>query len=139
MEEPTGTPYVESITAGDEKLAIVVRAALMPETTTFLTAPENKLQLGFVAYPKDGKIDAHTHKPVERSIQGTDEVLMVKKGRCRIDFYDSTKELVASRDLDTGDIVLLTSGGHGFTMLEDCILIEVKQGPYFGLEEKERF
>ena len=70
---------------------------------------------------------------------GTSEVLVIKKGRCLIDIYNDDRALVATRELQTGDIMLMVSGGHGFRMLEDTVFLEIKQGPYTGLDEKERF
>jgi hypothetical protein len=66
-------------------------------------------------------------------------VLLVRKGRCEVDIYDHAKELVATRELREGDILLLIDGGHGFRMLEETVFVEIKQGPYVGLNEKERF
>ncbi len=92
-----------------------------------------------MVYPQDGEIVRHVHRPLERHIVGTSEVLIVRKGRCEIDIYNDDHRLVATRELRTGDVMLMIGGGHGFRMLEETILLEVKQGPYTGLEEKERF
>ncbi|MCK4727142.1 MAG: hypothetical protein KAT29_15120, partial [Anaerolineales bacterium] len=78
-------------------------------------------------------------RPLERHIVGTSEVLVVKKGRCQIDIYNDAQELVATRELRAGDVLLLVSGGHGFHMLEDTVFLEIKQGPYIELDEKEQF
>ena len=64
---------------------------------------------------------------------------MLRAGRCLIDIYGDDRELVATRELRQGDIMLMVGGGHGFRMLEDTVFLEVKQGPYTGLDEKERF
>ena len=74
-----------------------------------------------------------------REIKYTQETLFVKRGRVRVDFYTDDKAYIASRELKTGDVVLLASGGHGFEFLEETEMIEVKQGPYCGDEDKERF
>ena len=95
--------------------------------------------LGFVVYPEGGEIARHVHVPLERHLVGTSEVLVLRSGRCLIDIYDDDRQLVATRELQTGDIMLMVGGGHGFRMLEDTVFLEVKQGPYTGLEEKERF
>jgi len=79
------------------------------------------------------------HKRLERRLVGTSEVLIVRKGRCLMDVYNDDRALVATRELATGDIMLMVGGGHGFRMLEDTVLLEVKQGPYIGVDEKERF
>ena len=70
---------------------------------------------------------------------GTSEVLIVRRGRCEMDIYNNERELVATRQLRQGDIMLMVDGGHGFRMLEDTVFLEVKQGPYTGVDEKERF
>jgi mannose-6-phosphate isomerase-like protein (cupin superfamily) len=112
---------------------------MAPGKTTFLTPSELNLQVGFVVYPAGGEVARHLHRPLERHIVGTSEVLVVKEGRCQMDIYDDDRRLVATRELRKGDIMLMVGGGHGFRMLEDTVLLEVKQGPYTGLDEKERF
>jgi mannose-6-phosphate isomerase-like protein (cupin superfamily) len=111
----------------------------MPERTTFVTPNDFRQQLGFVVYPKGGEIARHVHRPLERHIVGTSEVLVVRKGRAEIDIYDDDRTLVATRELREGDIMLMVGGGHGFRVLEDTVFLEVKQGPYTGIDEKERF
>ena len=41
--------------------------------------------------------------------------------------------------LRTGDVILLASGGHGFEVLEELEMYEIKQGPYIGEDDKTRF
>ncbi len=81
----------------------------------------------------------HIHKVLPRQLMGTSEVLIVKEGRCLADIYDNDRNLVVTRELCTGDIMLMIDGGHGLRMLEDTVFLEVKQGPYTGVDEKERF
>jgi len=115
------------------------QAEMNPQKTTFLTPPEFKQQVGFVVYPAGGEIQRHVHRPLERHLVGTSEVVIVRRGRCEIDVYNDERQLVAVRELGQGDIMLMVAGGHGFRMLENTVFLEVKQGPYTGLEEKERF
>jgi uncharacterized protein with PhoU and TrkA domain len=110
-----------------------------PVKTTFLTPPEFKQQVGFVVYPANEKIVPHLHLPLERHLVGTSEVLIIKRGRCLLDVYNDNKELVATRELREGDLMLMVGGGHGFRMLEETVFLEVKQGPYLNVDEKERF
>ena len=56
-----------------------------------------------------------------------------------MDFYDDEKNYLESRILESGDVILLAFGGHGFEMIEDSEIIEVKQGPYVGEADKTRF
>jgi hypothetical protein len=130
---------IERIIHDQQELCILIRSNLFPDQTTFITPPEYKQQVGFVVYPKGGEIAPHTHVSLERHLVGTSEVLIVKRGRCLIDVYNDAHELVATRELNEGDLMLMVGGGHGFRMLEDTVLLEVKQGPYTGLDEKEHF
>ncbi len=131
--------FFEEIRWLDRPLAYIIRSEFTPGATTFLTPLDFTQQLGFVVYPEGGEIKPHLHRSMERTVRGTSEVLVVKKGRCQVDIYNNLKEPVATRELREGDILLLVDGGHGFRMLEDTIFVEIKQGPYTGLEEKERF
>jgi hypothetical protein len=84
-------------------------------------------------------ITRHIHLALERHLIGTCEVLVLLKGHCLMDIYNDGKELVATKELIKGDVMLMVGGGHGFRMLEDTVFLEVKQGPYLVKEEKERF
>lgn len=130
---------IERISWDGQPLAYIIRTEMNPEKTTFLTPPEFNLQVGFVVYPAVGEITRHVHRPLERHIVGTSEVLVVKKGLCQIDIYNDDRELVATGELRAGDTMLMVGGGHGFRMLEDTVFLEIKQGPYSGLDEKVRF
>lgn len=129
----------EKIYYKDNALAYIIRSSFTPEITTFLTPPEFKQQVGYIVYPAGGEVSRHVHLNLERQLVGTSEVLIIKKGRCLIDIYSDDRELVATRELHPGDLMLMVGGGHGFRMLEDTVFLEIKQGPYTGLEEKERF
>jgi hypothetical protein len=130
---------IERISWGETCLAYIIRAGYLPNKTTFLTPPEFKQQVGYVVYPAGGEINRHAHLPLERQLVGTSEVLILRRGRCEIDIFNNDRQLVATRELHEGDIMLMVDGGHGFRMLEDTIFLEIKQGPYLETEEKERF
>jgi hypothetical protein len=132
-------PQVEVIEKDGQPLTYLIRTASLPDRTTFLTPPELLQQVGFVVYPEGGEVPRHVHLPIDRRLVGTSEVLLIQRGRCVLDVYSDDKELVASRELVPGDLMLMVGGGHGFRMLEDTVLLEIKQGPYTGLQEKERF
>jgi hypothetical protein len=131
--------HVEEISWKGQALAYIIRGDIQPEKTTFLTPPEFKQQVGFIVYPAGGEVRRHVHRPLERHLVGTSEVLLVRQGRCEADVYNDERELVATRELREGDILLMISGGHGFRMLEHTVFLEVKQGPYTGVDEKEVF
>jgi hypothetical protein len=134
-----GQELVEEITHEGECLAYVIRAAYAPAETTFITPDERVQQIGFIVYPAGGEVRAHTHRPIERNIVGTGEVILVRSGRCHVDIFTDDHELVATRELVAGDVVSMVSGGHGFRMIEPTVLLEVKQGPYIEADEKDRF
>lgn len=136
---PEGSDHIECITWNGAPLCYIVGRGLTPGRTTFLTPPESPLQVGFVLRDGGEEIPRHAHRPVERTISTTSEVLFVQRGRCRIDLYSDDRQHVASRELREGDLVVIVGGGHGFHILEDTTLLEIKQGPYLGADEKERF
>jgi len=123
----------------DTVIAIHIPASYSPEKTEFITPDSYKQQVGFVVYPADGEIVPHIHHEMERNLLGTSEVLFVKNGRCLVDFYRQDKSYLQTIEIATGDVLVLVGGGHGFRMIEDTTFIEVKQGPYVGVQEKERF
>lgn len=90
-------------------------------------------------HPQGKVIDAHVHNLVHRNVVLTQEVLVIKKGMLRVDFYDEYEDYLESRTIGAGDVILLVSGGHGFKVLEELEMIEVKQGPYAGVDDKKRF
>jgi hypothetical protein len=130
---------VEWIQEGGQTIAVIIRAQVSPERTTFVTPDSFTQQAGFVVYPAGGTIATHSHRPISRAITGTSEMLLVRSGRAQVLLYNDARQLVAERELVTGDVLLLVSGGHGFKIIEDTVLFEVKQGPYTGIDEKERF
>jgi hypothetical protein len=131
--------HFERITHKGRELAYIIRASFPAYSTTFLTPSEFKQQVGYVVYRAGGEVERHVHSPLERRLVGTSEVVLFKSGRCLEDIYSGDRELVATRELHPGDLMLMVDGGHGFRMLEDTVLLEIKQGPYTGIEEKERF
>ena len=131
---------IETVSGPDGAvLAYVIRAGAPPDRTQFMTPSDCNLQVGHVVYPANSEIPRHVHLPIERRIVGTTEVLMVQHGRCAVDVYTSGRELVTTRELNVGDMIIAVGGGHGFRVLEDLVLLEIKQGPYPEGAEKERF
>jgi mannose-6-phosphate isomerase-like protein (cupin superfamily) len=130
---------IETIAHAGVVLAYLARAEASPQQTTFLTPDDCNLQVGHVVYPAGGEITRHMHLAIERHVRGTTEVLIVERGRCEVDVYAEDRAVVATRELSTGDMLIAVGGGHGFRVLEDTVLLEIKQGPYPGGAEKERF
>jgi mannose-6-phosphate isomerase-like protein (cupin superfamily) len=119
--------------------AIIVRGEFREPGINFFTPVGLSQQLAFMRHPTGRLIAPHVHNPVPREVQFTQEVLFIRKGRLRVDFYDADQLYLESRILGPGDVILLIQGGHGFEVLEDVEMIEVKQGPYVGEQDKTRF
>ena len=131
---------IEQITdTAGKVLAVIARAEYTPEATSFVTPDSFTQQLGFIVYPAGGQVDPHSHLPLERHLSGTSEAIMVRSGRAILSIYDDDRLCVYKTTMVQGDVVVLVAGGHGFKMLEDTVLMEIKQGPYSPLPEKERF
>lgn len=130
---------VESVVNKGIELAIIIRNDYHEQGIHFLTQDDYSQQLAYMSHPVGKKIEAHVHNSVKRSIHITQEVLVIKKGKLRVDFYDNTQIYLESRILREGDIILLVSGGHGFEVLADVEMVEIKQGPYAGDADKTRF
>ncbi len=123
----------------NDLLAIIIRASFRKEGIEFLTPAAFSQQLGYMNRPTGYVIAPHVHNPVPREVEFTKEVLFIKSGKLRVDFYDDGQTYLESRILNQGDVILLAFGGHGFEMLEASEIIEVKQGPYAGEADKTRF
>ena len=131
---------MQQITHNKQTLAIIVRNNFNSEGVEFFTPSNFSQQLGYMNHKKGRIIDAHVHNPVKREVYLTKEVLFIKKGKLRVDFYDDNQVyLDKSVILQEGDVILLAYGGHGFEALEDIEMIEVKQGPFVGDQDKIRF
>jgi hypothetical protein len=130
----SGTPYIEHIRDAHHLLAIILKAEYEPDSIEFLTTNDQSLQLGVMRRPRGHVIAPHIHKPAPRTVQSTYEALFIARGRVEVTFFNEDRDVVATRELRQGDCVMLMAGGHGFRVLEDCKMIEVKQGPYSGTD-----
>ncbi len=130
---------IEKIIHNHSLLAIIIRADYRSEGIEFFTPGNFSQQLAYMNWPSGYTIPSHVHNEVHRDVSYTLEVLFIKKGKVRIDFYNNEQHYMESRILESGDVILLASGGHGFEMLEQTEMIEVKQGPYTGDQDKTRF
>ncbi len=130
---------IRNITHNDQNLAIIIKRDYSKDGIEFFTPDEFSQQLAYMSHKKGKIIDAHIHNSVKREVYYTKEVLVIKKGKLRVDFYGDDKNYIKSAIIETGDIILLAYGGHGFEVLEDCEMVEIKQGPYLGENDKTRF
>lgn len=130
---------IENVIHSDITLAVILYSEFKKEGIYFFTSGEFSQQLGYMNRPQGYVIPPHVHNSVPREVLFTKEVLFIKSGKVRVDFYDEAQNYLLSRILSQGDVILLAFGGHGFEMLEPSEIIEVKQGPYAGEADKTRF
>ena len=130
---------VESVQHLGKQLAIIIRSTFRNEGIQFFTPDNYSQQLAFIKHCAGHEIAPHVHNKVQREVTFTQEVLVIRTGKLRVDFYSDEREYLESRILTTGDVIMLTSGGHGFEILEDIEMYEIKQGPFAGEADKTRF
>ncbi|MCJ7611026.1 MAG: hypothetical protein MUP19_02090 [Candidatus Aminicenantes bacterium] len=105
----------------------------------FFTPGEFSQQLGLLQHDRGKIVERHRHRLVKREIFRTQEVLVFLSGRVRVELYDDETQLLETVVLEAGDAILLARGGHRLEVLEPAKIIEVKQGPYAGFDDKEFF
>jgi hypothetical protein len=130
---------VEEVIQNKELLALIIKSNYENQGVHFFTPDNFSQQLAYMKHAAGKIIQPHLHNQVTREVHLTNEVLFIKKGKLRVDFYDNQKKYFKSCVLEKGDIILLSTGGHGFKVLEDLEMYEVKQGPYVGEKDKTRF
>jgi len=130
---------IDTIKKNDQLLAIIISHRFSEPGIHFFTPDNLSQQLAYMRHPTGKEIPPHVHNPVAREVRFTQEVLFIKKGKLRVDFYDDDRMYLESRILEAGDTILLATGGHGFEVMEELEMIEVKQGPYAGDQDKTRF
>ena len=133
------TPVVESIIHGLEPIALIVRAGYEEPGIRFFTPANFSQQLALMKHPPGHKISPHVHNMVFRQVLFTQEVLIIRRGKVKVNLYSGDQTFIGSRVLASGDLILLCGGGHSFEFLEETVMVEVKQGPYAGDGDKTRF
>lgn len=130
---------IQEIRYQNQLLALIISHDFHQPGMHFFTPNDLSQQLAYMRYAPGKVIPAHVHNPIHRNVMFTQEVLVLKQGKLRVDFYNDARQYLESRILQAGDVILLVTGGHGFEVLEEIEMIEVKQGPYVGEQDKIRF
>lgn len=121
------------------ELGSIVKSTYHSNGIGFFSNDNDGLQLGYMNRPDDYIIAPHTHNKIKREVFFTEEILFIRSGMVRVDFYDDNQQYIESHIARSGDIVILKAGGHGFKIIERADIFEVKQGPYLGAHDKVRF
>jgi len=135
----TEFPPAEEIRDGETIVAVIIRTSFQEPGVHFFSESHFSQQLGVINYPTGHTIVPHVHNRVPREVMYTQETLFIRSGSVRVDLYRDDRTFLCDRVLRAGDAILLSTGGHGFRVLEECSMIEVKQGPYAGEGDKTRF
>ena len=130
---------IERIEAEGKPIAIIVRNNFNQPGVNFFSPFEFSQQLVILVHPPGHEVKPHVHNVIARDVRVTQEVLFIIEGKVEITLYKENKKFITSRLLTQGDTILLAYGGHGIKILEPSKILEVKQGPYVGTEDKEFF
>jgi hypothetical protein len=131
---------LEKIEINQEILGLIIRFHNVSTGVHFQNSPNDNLQVARSKYPQGSKVENHIHLITRRKIESTQEFIYIEYGKARIDFFDKDQNFVRDAVLESGDSILLLSGGHGLTFEKDTQIIEVKQGPFVSTDrDKIRF
>lgn len=130
---------IEYIKYKKKILALIINQKKVKKKVEFFTPKNFTQQVGYISHLKNTYIKPHTHNKFLRKIYGTSEVLIVKSGKIRVDFYETKNKYLFSKLVDKNNIIILCQGSHGFKFIKKSSLIEVKQGPYDIKLDKIRF
>lgn len=114
-----------------KKTLIAIRINSFPKGSIPHTDPEASLGFLSLNHPKGGYLKAHMHEAKKRVTNGRlQECFIIVKGKVRVDLFGPDKKLFKKIFLRPGQILITMNGGHGFKILEDSLIFEVKHGPY---------
>ncbi len=131
---------LEKIIYKKKLLALIVRGKYRKKKgITFFTEDKSNQQFGYIKHNSGYIIKPHLHKKRSTKINYTSEVILMLKGLMRVDFYNRGKKYLFSKKLKEKDIIMLVHGGHGFKILKDTEMLEIKQGPYNLIKDKIKF
>jgi len=131
---------IENILYKKKLYALIVRSKFRKKKgINFFTRDEDTQQFGYMKHDKNYEILPHYHKKRLTKVLMTTEVIILLKGILRIDFYNSKNKYLFSKKLYEKDLIMLVHGGHGFKVLKNVEMIEVKQGPYSLSGDKVKF
>lgn len=130
---------IKKIVVDDEEVGLIVDYNKLSAGISFVSKEEEILQLGGFKWPKNKIIEPHRHNKIKRTIEGTNEVIFLIKGKLLVYFYDKNNNYSSECVLNKNQAIILKSGAHGFKVLEPCEFIEVKNGPYDEKLDKIKF
>ena len=131
---------IEKVLHKNKLFALIVRRQFRKKSgINFFTSKDATQQFGFMKHKKNHFIKPHKHNKRLTRILRTTEVILLLKGTLRVDFYTDKLKYLFSKKINERDIIMLIHGGHGFKVLKNVEMIEVKQGPYSLASDKIKF
>ena len=131
---------IEEILHKKKLLALIVRGKYRNKKGIHFFTPNSATQqFGYMKHKKQHLIKPHLHQKRLTKILSTTEVILILKGMLRVDFYTLKKKYLFSKILKKNDIIMLVNGGHGFKVLKNIEMLEIKQGPYSISKDKVKF
>ena len=131
---------IEKILHKDKLFALIVKGNFRKKRgINFFTPNNSTQQFGYMKHKKGHIVEPHQHNKRLTKIFSTTEVILLLKGILRVDFYDNKRKYLFSKIINAKDIIMLVHGGHGFKVIKNAEMIEVKQGPYSLTKDKIKF
>jgi hypothetical protein len=131
---------IEKIYNQKKLYALIVRRSYKKKKgVSFFTDKNATQQFGYINHKKNYIILPHRHNKRQSKILLTTEVIVILDGILRVDFYNNKEKYLFSKKLYANDLIMLSNGGHGFKVIKDVKMIEVKQGPYSLSMDKVKF
>ena len=122
---------ITEITGQGTRFGYVIHTREIESGFNFFGLESDNLQVAVMLRSASNPVLPHFHNEIVRHLVGTPEVLFICKGKALAHFYNQNSERVVTHTIQTGDALVLLHGGHGIEFLDECKIIEIKQGPYF--------
>ena len=129
--------FIEEVKVDGIHYCTIVRPNLSKEGLNFVTSDEQSMQVGIWNYKEEKELEPHYHNEFDRTANITSESVFVSSGKILASVYKKNKELVCEQILNEGEMIIQFYGIHEYKILDDAIVIETKNGPYFG-RDKDR-
>ena len=128
---------IENIYHNDVLVASIIRPLQSKDGLSFFTHDDNFIQVGVWNYEAGEKLPAHYHTEFERKAYKTNESVLVLKGEIICNLYTKSGNLIKKLVINEGEMIAQFNEAHEYIIQKDSIVVETKNGPYFG-PDKDR-
>lgn len=130
---------IKEIKDGEILIAKIIKAEEWEENLKFYTDDKDFLQVATWNYNKGKHLKAHGHNICKRVSDKTNELIFIKSGKIKSTLFSENGVVLETVILEQGDILISYNGGHAYDILdENTQVLEVKNGPYPGLEKDKK-